>query len=167
MKAIQCILNKGYMITDEGDVVCYFSDGESKISFTIPISDQSEIQQTLKVTEQIIFDSVHMTKSQFVVKYGDKFSSSSKLTTIQYYNALRAFIVDEKVAVGKGTKKSNNTSTTVSAAIVEVDQKLTRKQQVMQLLDQQITSPSQIAELLQTNAGYVSRLIKQIHEDSN
>lgn len=160
MNAQKLIENNSHFVTDEGDVIC----NTPGIAITLPISEDSEINKSLKLTEQIVSDVVKMTKSKFVEKYEHEFDKDSSLTCLQYYRKVKQWIVDEKVPLSKSKSKkpkSKNNKTDKSV------KKGSRKDQVAELLSSGMTSPTKIANKLGTNAGYVSRLIKQINESSN
>lgn len=161
MKASECITQNKYMITDEGDVICFFGEqDQTKGAFTLPLSDESDLQKTMKVTKQVLYDSVHSSQKQFVEKYEENFSAKSPLSAVQYFRILRSYVVDEKIPIPKKSKKSSTVTKDKSVS------KGSRKDQVAQYLIQGIKSPTEIANRIGTNAGYVSRLIKQINESN-
>jgi transposase len=160
------ISQNSYMITDEGNVIGFFDVGEegSKGAHTILIGEDTEIVKSMSVTKQVIYDAVHKSKSQFSDKYSSEMNKQAPLTAKQYYDALRSYIVDNKTPIPKKSTKAKTSKAQPKAS----GSKLTRKDQVRQLLDQGTTSSSKIAEELCTNASYVARLVKQIkNEGSN
>lgn len=163
MTAEENIKNKAYYIADDGDVVCLFKQGTSSGAFILGLSSEPLIISSIKVTEDVVYDCVHLTKAQFSKKHS--LLEKAPLTIGDVFHQIRSFIVDEKVPIPK--KRSKGTRSKRINTQVSDDVKMSRKDQIKQILNDGERSPSKIAKMLDTNAGYVSRLIKQIENEIN
>jgi hypothetical protein len=159
----ESIKNKAFFVSD-GDVVCLGKGTASIVAF-----DQNDprITQSIELTEGVIYDSIYSKKIAFCEKYASKIKEGATLSIEEVYYSIRQVIVDEKLPIPK--KGSNKPKTLPGGKslgfkpdhVIKIG---SRKDQIKELMNKGMTSPSEIAKSLGTNASYVQRLIKEIDE---
>lgn len=154
MKAIDCIKNRNYFLSQGGDVVCNFKIGSVVGSMTLDLSSDHQLIQSIKLTQEMIYDAAYATKSAFSSKYKDLLIDKS-IPIQECYLRIRDWIVDEAIPLKKRLKKQ------------KIASKKSRKDQVADLLNEGITKPSQIAAILNSHPSYISGIIKKINAGNN
>jgi len=156
MNILEAIQDEKHYVADDGNVVV----SNNQVTSVLNLEECIEVHKSLNIDKQTITDAAFLTKKQFYDKYNDKLKEKASLSCSAIYAQIRNTIVDHKIPISK-KRKTNKRKVQTNSTATPI--KGSRKDQVAQLLKQGMTSPSEIAKTLGTNASYVHRLIKQIN----